>query len=68
MLTVSFYYSDRQKWIGWISYYKEHGNYNKAIVAYRGALTKEIATTNERLAIEDKIKDCEKAIAATAVK
>jgi isopenicillin-N N-acyltransferase like protein len=49
-------------------YYKEHGNYNKAIVAYRGALTKEIATTNERLAIEDKIKDCEKAIAATAVK
>ena len=42
-------------------YYKAHKNYNEAISNYRLALTMEVATINERKAIEDKIKDCSKA-------
>lgn len=42
-------------------YYKAHKNYNGAISNYRLALTMEVATINERKAIEDKIKDCSKA-------
>jgi len=43
-------------------YYSSHHDYNKAIAAYRTALTKEIASTKERTMIEDKIKACEKAM------
>jgi isopenicillin-N N-acyltransferase-like protein len=43
-------------------YYKTHRSYSKAIAVYQIALTKEIATTKERIAIENRIKECEKAM------
>jgi hypothetical protein len=43
-------------------YYQQHKEYNKAINAYRAALSKEIATLAEKQSIEKKIKECEKAL------
>lgn len=39
-------------------YYKAHKNYNAAISNYRMALTMEVATIDERNAIQEKIKEC----------